>query len=541
MNFKRIKMTLRFMSSILCLAILLGIWIVFLLSSPAERLLAIRTFGLGLSAFGVALPLGILTAWACAGNGWVSRVVLFGTVASLFIPMFIHVSAWDAAFGKLGWLTSLQGEILVPLIPGWWAASWIHGIAASSQVAIIFLVGLSFGGRIFEEQALLDTSSLRVFWSVTVVRLWPLGVLSFLWVVVSCAREIAVTDLYQIGTLAEQIYLGYSLGGSPIGVAVLESGVGGVSYGLTLSLLTVLVALSMVLFFAMTQKEYDSGVFRTVRTIRNKVVRTLVGIGLIVVVFVIPIGNIVLRACFYVRPIEGVPTQGYSIVQFFSAIRRACFDYQGEFIWSTIIALASASMILLLATTVSAMGRRLGWIKVLFAGTLAISFAIPGPLLGMAIASATDSLDGPWFVWLFNYTVFAPVLANFIFCWPLGAMVVWFVFRAIPEDALESARVEGAGTWTRYLLFGVRANWLPLLGSWLITFACCFGELSASQIVRPAGMDTVPRKMLGDLHAGVNELTAGITIVTVLLIVGISAVGWWVVNLNHKLSEQKYS
>jgi ABC-type spermidine/putrescine transport system permease subunit II len=75
----------------------------------------------------------------------------------------------------------------------------------------------------------------------------------------------------------------------------------------------------------------------------------------------------------------------------------------------------------------------------------------------------------------------------------------------------------------------------------MITFACCFGELSASQIVRPAGMDTVPRKMLGDLHAGVNELTAGITIVTVLVIVGISATGWWVVNLSHKLSERKYS
>ena len=534
-------MTRGFVPVVFWLVVLLGIGIAFFSSAPAERLLAMRTFGLGFCAFGIALPLGVLTAWACTGKGWVSRIVLLGTVASLFIPMFIHVSAWDAAFGKLGWLTSVQGQILVPLIPGWWAASWIHGIAASSQVAIIFLVGLSFGGRIFEEQALLDTSSLRVFWSVTVVRLWPLGVLAFLWVVVSCSREIAVTDLYQIGTLAEQIYLGYSLGGNPVGVAVLEGGFGGVSFGLTLSLLAVLVALSMVLFFAMTQMEYEAGVFRAVRTNRSGVVKNLAGVGLIVITFLIPIGNVVLRACFYVRPIEGVPTQGYSLVQCFSAIRRACFDYQDEFIWSAIIALVSATMILFLATLVSAVGRRLGWIQVLFASTLAISFALPGPLLGMAIASATGTLEGPWFVWLFNYTVFAPVLANFIFCWPLGALVVWFVFRKIPEDALESAHVEGAGKLTRYLLLGIKANWLPLLGCWLITFACCFGELSASQIVRPAGMDTVPRKMLGDLHAGVNELTAGITIVIVLVIVGISAVGWWVVNLNHRLSERKYS
>ena len=260
-----------------------------------------------------------------------------------------------------------------------------------------------------------------------------------------------------------------------------------------------------------------------------------------VVAFLIPIGNVVLRACFYVRPVEGVPTQGYSVVQCFSAIRRACFDYQDEFIWSTIIAFASASTILLLATWISSMGRRFAWVQLLFAVTLAVSFAVPGPMLGTVIASVTGAADGRWFVWLFNYTVFAPVLANFIFCWPLGGLVVWFVFRKIPEDALESARVEGAGKITRYLSLGIKANWLPLLGCWLITFACCFGELSASQMVRPAGMDTVPRKMLGDLHAGVNELTAGITIVTVLVIVGISAAGWWVVRWNQRLSGRNYS
>lgn len=531
----------RVFSVVFCLAALFGVCLAFFSSEPTERLLAIRTFGLGVCSFGVALPFGILTAWVCMGRGWVSTIVLLGTVASLFIPMFIHVSAWDAAFGKLGWLTAVQGQILVPLIPGWWAASWIHGLAASSQVAIIFLVGLAMGGRIFEEQALLDTSSLRVFWRVTIVRLWPLGLLAFLWVVVSCSREIAVTDLYQIGTLAEQIYLGYSLTGSSAGGAGIESGIGGVSYGLTLSLMVILVALSMIIFFSVTQTEYQGGGIQAVRTERSGFLKNLTGVGLIVVAFLIPIGNVILRACFYVRPVEGVPTQGYSVVQCISAIRKACFDYQDEFIWSAIIGMTSASIILFLATWGSVMGRRFGWAQVLFVVTLAGSFAVPGPLLGTAIASVIGSVDAEWLVWLFNYTVFAPVLANFIFCWPLGALVVWFVFRKIPEDALESARVEGAGKFTRYLSLGIRANWLPLLGCWMITFACCFGELSASQIVRPAGMDTVPRKMLGDLHAGVNELTAGITIVTVLVIVGISAAGWWVVNVNHRLSERKYS
>jgi hypothetical protein len=40
--------------------------------------------------------------------------------------------------------------------------------------------------------------------------------------------------------------------------------------------------------------------------------------------------------------------------------------------------------------------------------------------------------------------------------------------------------------------------------------------------------------MLGDLHAGVNELTAGITIVTAFTIVMISLVGWWFIRLNQR-------
>jgi len=46
--------------------------------------------------------------------------------------------------------------------------------------------------------------------------------------------------------------------------------------------------------------------------------------------------------------------------------------------------------------------------------------------------------------------------------------------------------------------------------------AFCFAELSATQMVLPPGIDTVPRLALGMLHAGVNESTAALTIVTLL-------------------------
>jgi ABC-type spermidine/putrescine transport system permease subunit II len=191
-------------------------------------------------------------------------------------------------------------------------------------------------------------------------------------------------------------------------------------------------------------------------------------------------------------------------------------------------------LIVSLAMIFAMIARRSRFGQFIFVATLAISSAFPGPYIGTLIAGAFSNLNNSTLDWLYNYTIAAPVLANVIFCWPVGALLVWFVFRNVPEDALESASLEGAGGLTRFLQFGLLANLFAIAGCWLISFAFCFGELSASHIVRPAGIDTVPRKMLGDLHAGVNEMTAGITIVTSLTIVSISLVGWWFIRLNRK-------
>ena len=93
---------------------------------------------------------------------------------------------------------------------------------------------------------------------------------------------------------------------------------------------------------------------------------------------------------------------------------------------------------------------------------------------------------------------------------------------------------KGQGGWFEFLRFGLLANAAAAIGCWLISFAFCFGELSASQIVLPPGIDTIPRLMLGLLHAGVDEMTAALTIVTFGAIVLVSASGWALIRLNQR-------
>ena len=522
----------------------IGILLLFVLpATAADRAVAGRTLWLGFAASLIAIPLGSLIAWICTGRGFISKTLLLTCIALLMVPMFIHVSAWDAAFGKLGWLTSSQGSVLKPLISGWTAAIWIHGVAAAPQVALILLLGLTTGNRVFEEQALLDTSPAGVFWHVTFKRIWPLLVLCLLWIVVSCAREIAVTDIYQIGTLAEQIYLGYSLGINSIAGTWSPSQLaeaGSLGPRLTISIIAWLALVGLFLFLRLTSLEFQSNQIRPSTNSRTSLVQSATGFLILILLVVVPISNVIVRACFYVAPIDGVPTQGYSIDQMFNAVRNSSVDYQQEFIWSTLISLVAATLIVGFATLISSAARRSKFWQFLFAFSLAVTCALPGPYIGTFLSSLFSNLENGGFVhWLYNYTIAAPVIANLIFCWPVGALVTWFVFRKIPEDALESATLDGAGPIKRFLTFGLAGNWQAIVGCWLLSFAFSFGELSASHIVRPAGMDTVPRKMLGDLHAGVNEMTAGITIVTAFTIVLISLVGWGFIRLNQRKNNRK--
>lgn len=539
------------LSNWLWIGALLAVGVILLIGLPAtaaDRAVAARTLRLGFSASLIAIPLGCLISWICLSKGFAGKALLLTCIAMLFVPMFVHVSGWDAAFGKLGWLTSTQGEVLKPLISGWTAAIWIHGCAAAPQVALILLLGLSTGNRIYEEQALLDTTASGVFWHVTFRRIWPLLLLSFLWIIVSCAREIAVTDLYQVGTLAEQIYLGYSLGINSIPGTWTPSQLaeaGSLGPSLTISIIGWLGLVSLFLFIRLTDLEYQSDQIRPhnisgADTENSGKLKSVLGLAIIFLLALVPTGNTIVRACFRVVPVDGVPTQGYSVSQLFNAVNKSAFDYREEFVWSSLISLVAASLIVGIATVFSSFARRSKPFQFLFAVSLAATCALPGPYIGTSLASWFANLEtGTWLHWLYNYTIAAPVVANSVFCWPVGALLVWFAFRKIPEDSLESARTEGAGAIKRFFSFGLASNWKALIGCWLISFALSFGELSASHMVRPAGMDTVPRKMLGDLHAGVNEMTAGITIVTAFTIVSISLIGWAFIRLNRRSNNRK--
>jgi iron(III) transport system permease protein len=54
------------------------------------------------------------------------------------------------------------------------------------------------------------------------------------------------------------------------------------------------------------------------------------------------------------------------------------------------------------------------------------------------------------------------------------------------------------------------------VAAWLAAFAVCVGDLTASILVIPPGMTTIPVRVFGQIHSGVDDLAAGICLVMML-------------------------
>jgi len=396
----------------------------------------------------------------------------------------------------------------------WPIAIWIHSMAAIPQLTVILWFGLLASGRTYEEQASLDADERTVFWQITFPRLLPILAIAIVWVFVTCAREIAVTDIYRIGTLAEQIYLGYSLG-------ELDATVGNLT---TVALIVVATGMVVASLFNLDVPSTAEELSVQTRQAGNSNWQN--GLSIVMLVLVgLPVLNLMIRAGSFVHFTDGQAVAHYSFGHVWQGVARVPSVFASEIAWSSTIALSSCLLSLTLATLAFWFSIHSKFCRVIFLLSVAICSGLPGPLIGSSLLWLRSIGESSLITWLFDRTIFAPVIANILFCWPVCSVLVWFVLRNTARDSLEHAKMEGASSISRLLRIVVAGNKLGLLGVAIIIFAHSFGELSASQLAVPPGMDTVPRRMLGMLHSGVNDHTAGLTIVIVGFTIVLVAIG----------------
>ena len=525
-------------------AIIAGV--LFFRAPPNQRDIGIRTLLLGVSASGLAFPLAALAAWAIRESTLIGRWLLRACICLAVVPVYLNVGYQDAAIGKLGWLTSNNNQVLTPLFSGWPAAAWAHATSLLPQFTLLILFGLGTK-KTYEEQGLLEASAWQVFFHFTLRRLLPLAMLSILWGIVVCSREIAVTDLYQIGTMAEQLYLGYALNqpGGTAGnwTADQLAQAGNIGWPISLSIFCALAAVATLaahMFNRQIQENRDlKSAFpqRQPHNLNNSKLAMAAAVLMLLLLVAIPMFNVVYRVGLAVETSAQGPSLVWQTSNAISAISKTATDHKDAFYWSAIIALTSSTVVMLTAFASCWLARgRKGFAIALILVWVTLC-GCSGPAIGITISQLFAASSLAPVIWLYDQTILPAVLANSFFVWPIAVIGTWAIVSRVPKDQLDHAETENVGALRRGVEFGVRQNARTLFGLWILLGAICFGELSATQMVLPPGIETVPQVTLGKLHAGVDEATAALTILTTGLIVAIAWLGWIITGITSSQAQ----
>jgi iron(III) transport system permease protein len=485
-------------------------------------------------ATAIALPLGTLLALTIGRlrlPGWRAAAVLLGML--LFLPLYVQLSGWDAALGKLGWLTLVLGAnppapavdgVLLravkyafgggprPWLDGMFGAIFVHGVAAVPWVSLIVGLGLAQVDSRQEEAALLEASPLAVLCRITLPQCAGFIVAAALWVVVSTATEMTVTNVYVIDqnqrTFTEQFYMNYSLAAD--------------ASEATLGALPGLAGLAIVIIaaFWLLTKLTSRRVLAVARPVEFPLGLWTVPLALaqwlaVAMLVAVPVASLLIKAGFVVVELDGVRQRSWSAAKAWEVVSNTPWQFRAEFSSTLAIALPAATLSLALAVALAWPARRGGWWAMPAIIICTLCLAIPGPLVGVA---TSHLFNVPWsstLQSLYDDSLVPTILTVAIHALPVAVLIAWHSFASLRDDELLAAALDGAGPLATLWCVALPQRWPALAGAWLAALAVAAGDLAWSLLVLPPGVDPVPRRIFGLVHAGVEEQVAGICLVMI--------------------------
>ena len=138
-----------------------------------------------------------------------------------------------------------------------------------------------------------------------------------------------------------------------------------------------------------------------------------------------------------------------------------------------------------------------------------------------------DRPDIPVLWWLYNDSILAPWAALFVVALPPAVLIMWHAFRTLPHEMFDAAAVDGAGSLRQLCCVALPCRAAALGLAWIVAFAVALGDLGASVLVLPPGVNTLALKIFDLLHSGVEDQVAGICLALVALFAAAAAVAAW--------------
>lgn len=472
--------------------------------------LAANTCWLCLAVTSISLPLGGLLAvllWRTDLPG--RNLALFALGWLFVVPLYLQAGAWQAGFGLQGWFTI--GWDLPHWFDGWIAAIFVHAAASLPWVVLIVGVGLWTVERDLEEQSLCEMPAIYVLLTVSLRRSAFAWLAAGLWIVVQCATEMTVTDLFRVRTYAEELYSQMAAHGQPIR-ALQETGPG---WLLLVFLVVAILWLATTLMPALRR-----GVSQSSHCFVLGFWRWPALCFVCVLMFIlvgVPLASLIYQAGLEVIPSDGTVLRVWSPGKVTALTVDAVVRFDGLPTWgrftqeigrSVLVASCTATLAMLLSLPLAWWARQGIWSPALL--VIAFCSAIPMPLWAIGTIQLLNRPDIPWLVDLYDRSILAPLLVQTIRALPIATLILWPALQTIPQYRFDQAAADGLTPWWQLFSVVLPQRKAALVIAWLLGFCLAFGELGATMLVAPAGFELVSVHIFNLLHAGVNDLVASL-------------------------------
>jgi iron(III) transport system permease protein len=462
----------------------------------------------------LALPIGVLLGTVIAKIDLPGRRVLTWLIVGwLFVPLYVQAAALNAMLGSGGLLpqTFAGSGYAWSWFTGWPAAIVMHAVGAVPWAALFTAASLRAVERRFEEESLLDASPPRVILRVSLRRALGGVLAAAVWIAVICSTEIAVTDLFQLRTFAEEIYTQATLGSlSGSSTELLHSDL---AIGIALIALLVGLALTLILPWLPVAATAPADANWKWRPVRGRVLGATIVWLVAAAILLLPMIGLVWKTGIAVQQIGEGYSRSWSIEKAAAMVVRSPWDQRREWAWSAAIGVSAALAAAVIGILLAWLARvRRGAVPPLTA-KIVIGLAIPAPLWGVwvikLLSHSHDSVFAPLTV-LYDRTLAAPILVQTIRALPLVSLWLWSQFSSIPRDLVEAARSEGAGAFSQLMRVALPLRLPAVATAALAGLLIAFGEVSATLLVVPPGVTTISVRVFQLIHYGIDDRVAAV-------------------------------
>lgn len=488
---------------------------------------------LAAGAVAIALPIGALLAILLARYDLPGRRLAAACLGVLlFLPLYVQLSGWDAALGKLGWFSLAYGSMAEPFLSGMRGAIFVHGMAAVPWAALLVGIGLLQVDPAQEEAALLVAPPRMVLWRITLPQTVPFILAAAVWVTVSTTSEMTVTNIYLINpgewTYTERFYMRIASGDPTNAAIAVLPGVLGLAVILGFSLWMVSRLVNRRVMTTTSQSlAFSAGGWRTAATALMWLV--------VIVLLGVPIASLVSKAGFVVLHGGEERIRSWSAAACLGEVAAVPQRFAGEFRGTIMVAMSAATVALLLAGVLAWRARRGPWAAAPAIAIAVLGLTIPGPLVGAALIqlfnhdlppaiSLPDGTSKSWLLLLYDNTPLAPIVAQAIRALPLAIMLLWHSFATLSDDVLAAAALDGLSPRRVFWKIAVPQRWRPILATWIAAFAVAAGDLAWAHLVTPPGLDLLSRRVFGLVHSGVEEQVAAISLIVIFAYAALATV-----------------